>query len=137
MRISYWSSNVCSSNLVHGQPRHRLASVEQDLRAHTVRHIRRAPYIKDRAQHVRHMRQRYDLVPGGQHRSHGVEIDFTVLRKRRDVDLGAGPLRDELPGNNIRSEEHTSELQSLMRISYAVFCLQKKTHDKTRQTNAH
>src|SRR3546814_8868367 len=27
-----------------------------------------------------------------------------------------------------RSEEHTSELQSLMRISYAVFCLQKKTH---------
>src|SRR3546814_4055846 len=31
-------------------------------------------------------------------------------------------------GNSLRSEEHTSELQSLMRISYAVFCLQKKTH---------
>src|SRR3546814_2350021 len=30
-----------------------------------------------------------------------------------------------------RSEEHTSELQSLMRISYAVFCLQKKTHKST------
>src|SRR3546814_9030126 len=30
-----------------------------------------------------------------------------------------------------RSEEHTSELQSLMRISYAVFCLKKKTKDKT------
>src|SRR3546814_8724013 len=29
-------------------------------------------------------------------------------------------------GTNIRSEEHTSELQSLMRISYAVFCLKKK-----------
>src|SRR3546814_7597130 len=29
-----------------------------------------------------------------------------------------------------RSEEHTSELQSLMRISYAVFCLKKKTHNK-------
>src|SRR3546814_1960682 len=29
-----------------------------------------------------------------------------------------------------RSEEHTSELQSLMRISYAVFCLKKKTHKK-------
>src|SRR3546814_5501471 len=29
---------------------------------------------------------------------------------------------------DIRSEEHTSELQSLMRISYAVFCLKKKTH---------
>src|SRR3546814_4242523 len=31
-----------------------------------------------------------------------------------------------LPGMSIRSEEHTSELQSLMRISYAVFCLKKK-----------
>src|SRR3546814_7953218 len=30
-----------------------------------------------------------------------------------------------------RSEEHTSELQSLMRISYAVFCLKKKNHKKT------
>src|SRR3546814_4335702 len=30
-----------------------------------------------------------------------------------------------------RSEEHTSELQSLMRISYAVFCLKKKKHTKT------
>src|SRR3546814_2036987 len=32
-----------------------------------------------------------------------------------------------LPGTPVRSEEHTSELQSLMRISYAVFCLKKKT----------
>src|SRR3546814_4685049 len=32
-----------------------------------------------------------------------------------------------------RSEEHTSELQSLMRISYAVFCLKKKKHNKQRQ----
>src|SRR3546814_6498130 len=31
-----------------------------------------------------------------------------------------------------RSEEHTSELQSLMRISYAVFCLKKKTHKYTK-----
>src|SRR3546814_1914273 len=31
-----------------------------------------------------------------------------------------------------RSEEHTSELQSLMRISYAVFCLKKKTQNKTQ-----
>src|SRR3546814_8166550 len=33
----------------------------------------------------------------------------------------------------IRSEEHTSELQSLMRISYAVFCLKKKKKNKTHQ----
>src|SRR3546814_6286952 len=36
-----------------------------------------------------------------------------------------------------RSEEHTSELQSLMRISYAVFCLKKKNHRKTRHTNTY
>src|SRR3546814_4549025 len=35
----------------------------------------------------------------------------------------------------IRSEEHTSELQSLMRISYAVFCLKKKTIDTIRTTS--
>src|SRR3546814_1924583 len=33
------------------------------------------------------------------------------------------------PAPRFRSEEHTSELQSLMRISYAVFCLKKKTHN--------
>src|SRR3546814_3156906 len=37
------------------------------------------------------------------------------------------------PGDSRRSEEHTSELQSLMRISYAVFCLKKKTQDNNRQ----
>src|SRR3546814_1145037 len=36
-----------------------------------------------------------------------------------------------------RSEEHTSELQSLMRISYAVFCLQKKKKHKKKITNRH
>src|SRR3546814_4280208 len=34
-----------------------------------------------------------------------------------------------------RSEEHTTELQSLMRISYAVFCLQKKTYIRSRRTS--
>src|SRR3546814_985113 len=34
-----------------------------------------------------------------------------------------------------RSEEHTSELQSLMRISYAVFCLKKKTYNNTSNTH--
>src|SRR3546814_3438249 len=36
-----------------------------------------------------------------------------------------------------RSEEHTSELQSLMRNSYAVFCLQKKNKETTRQKSIH
>src|SRR3546814_7203800 len=37
-----------------------------------------------------------------------------------------------LPGLGIRSEEHTSEIQSLMRISYAVFCLRKKKKQHTK-----
>src|SRR3546814_2115638 len=36
-----------------------------------------------------------------------------------------------------RSEEHTSELQSLMRISYAVFCLKKKIINNTTKSNIH
>src|SRR3546814_9274510 len=42
---------------------------------------------------------------------------------------GLGALAGMIPGMKKRSEEHTSELQSLMRISYAVFCLKKKKHN--------
>src|SRR3546814_3636327 len=47
--------------------------------------------------------------------------------------FGKAPHRGLEIGNEfrIRSEEHTSELQSLMRISYAVFCLKKKTNNNT------
>src|SRR3546814_5877225 len=43
-----------------------------------------------------------------------------------DRALGAEPMQVAALGRAVRSEEHTSELQSLMRISYAVFCLKKK-----------
>src|SRR3546814_6646200 len=46
------------------------------------------------------------------------------------------PRRPGLGGSGLRSEEHTSELQSLIRISYAVFCLQKKIQH-TLQSNNH
>src|SRR3546814_1832539 len=46
---------------------------------------------------------------------------------RRAQHYGHGPYLDMFAGGDqVRSEEHTSELQSLMRISYAVFCLKKK-----------
>src|SRR3546814_7558492 len=41
--------------------------------------------------------------------------------------LDGDPINDQATADMVRSEEHTSELQSLMRISYAVFCLKKKT----------
>src|SRR3546814_2108659 len=50
-------------------------------------------------------------------------VSFSCLRWRNSSTANAA--------NSSRSEEHTSELQSLMRISYAVFCLKKKT----KQTN--
>src|SRR3546814_10759135 len=53
-----------------------------------------------------------------------------ILQVARDRELA--DRRDDL-----RSEEHTSELQSLMRISYAVFCLKKKTTRESKQTQPH
>src|SRR3546814_5703727 len=50
---------------------------------------------------------------------HGMIRDRSI----QDMDQGG---EINLPARDIRSEEHTSELQSLMRISYAVFCLKKK-----------
>src|SRR3546814_4118066 len=47
------------------------------------------------------------------------------------VVVGRGYAPDGFPAVRWRSEEHTSELQSLMRISYAVFCLKKKNHNTT------
>src|SRR3546814_2797937 len=52
-------------------------------------------------------------------------------RRRRRACAGDRGLRGVLGQCAVRSEEHTSELQSLMRISYAVFCLKKKTKCKT------
>src|SRR3546814_8930404 len=50
--------------------------------------------------------------------------------KRATSDL---PIFFAAGGDDLRSEEHTSELQSLMRISYAVFCLKKKNRNKETQ----
>src|SRR3546814_3754310 len=60
---------------------------------------------------------------------------------RHPMRLVGGELDDAVPQPDVlrplarrRSEEHTSELQSLMRISYAVFCLKKKTQNTTNTT---
>src|SRR3546814_5697985 len=52
--------------------------------------------------------------------------DWRIARRRAFLQIDCGGF-----GGDFRSEEHTSELQSLMRISYAVFCLKKqKKHNK-------
>src|SRR3546814_6563264 len=68
------------------------------------------------------------LVPG--------PTSSCVTRTRLPVTTISPP--PEVRAKVRRSEEHTSELQSLMRISYAVFCLKKKTttqHNNTMETN--
>src|SRR3546814_4882323 len=122
MRIIDWSSDVCSSDLRKVGPDGRVLA--QDIVA----------AIRDRLA-SRVERERLDNV---------------------SVKLGE-PHDPKLPGNSFdriflvnmyheiqqpyaflwhlhRSEEHTSELQSLMRISYAVFCLKKKKPNSTNIT---
>src|SRR3546814_10274452 len=53
---------------------------------------------------------------------------------RRSSKSSSGCSSGDAPNASIRSEEHTSELQSLMRISYAVFCLQKKQITTAKDT---
>src|SRR3546814_6556232 len=57
------------------------------------------------------------------------------MRRRINAAFGADrtPSRSAI-GRYARSEEHTSELQSLMRISYAVFCLKKKINNNNHKT---
>src|SRR3546814_6311089 len=62
-------------------------------------------------------------------------VDVVVRRRRDQADAGRAVPRARDPRIH-RSEEHTSELQSLMHISYAVFCLKQKTqHSQVYQTN--
>src|SRR3546814_1614486 len=66
------------------------------------------------------------------------QLSGTNFLKPADADVtidteGVSPNDDPL-GRGLRSEEHTSELQSLLRISYAVFCLKNKKEEHTKTT---
>src|SRR3546814_1248745 len=52
-----------------------------------------------------------------------------------EIPLVSSPVVGQTRNHVVRSEEHTSELQSLMRISYAVFCLKKKKHNENTYKN--
>src|SRR3546814_7039020 len=66
------------------------------------------------------------VVVNGENAAHGFGLTDKIC-----VELFEAGTDVITSGNHIRSEGHTSELQSLMRISYAVFCLKKKTTAKT------
>src|SRR3546814_9036721 len=108
MRISDWSSDVCSSDLVGVLVRLEVGHAHD----HRFRCERRGDRCDTFAETL-------DEV-----------IDRAAIRRNHWIDDAAqfGRLLVE------RSEEHTSELQSLMRISYAVFCLKKKTYTTNKQS---
>src|SRR3546814_8502041 len=65
--------------------------------------------------------------PGGQARARQAKAHPRIARRRKRLPVGSMAIGRSTRSYKIfRSEEHTSELQSLMRISYAVFCLKKK-----------
>src|SRR3546814_6816821 len=109
MRISDWSSDVCSSDLV-------LADVAREAREAAGRREQRR-----RRRFLQAVAERAVLL-----RHDGVAVDRRRLLRQFVRGIGAAERQDI----GRRSEEHTSELQSLMRISYAVFCLKKKKHKK-------
>src|SRR3546814_1469866 len=101
MRISDWSSDGCSSDLrTGGEPC-------PHERRREARQRRDGPRLAGRAARPREAVMCDPFDP-----------DTTPAPARREPSRRCRPLA--------RSEEHTSELQSLMRISYAVFCLKKK-----------
>src|SRR3546814_4212263 len=70
-------------------------------------------------------------------RTLGHQVDVDVAQHRREAIRVLLLPAFGAAAEAQRSEEHTSELQSLMRISYAVFCLKKKKHKRHRQTQQH
>src|SRR3546814_3073895 len=114
MRISDWSSDVCSSDL-------RLAEDVAEIE-----------HAHGGAGHAGNLHGRQLHAAGVLH----LDLDFLI------VDLALAQAGAELlarvgarRGANQRSDEHTSELQSLMRLSYAVFCLKKKNITTTRTSS--
>src|SRR3546814_10523774 len=131
MRISDWSSDVCSSDLLlQWQPAAalvgrdhdfvdakrfcRLQQAEARIEQQPVRNDHRLARDRNEADDV----ERLAIAAAAQAAVDQVRV--------RPGPVHQHPALEDLGAEQVRSEEHTSELQSLMRISYAVFCLTKK-----------
>src|SRR3546814_3530101 len=126
MRISDWSSDVCSSDL------HRFCCSGSDgLIDGRKMGTSRYPCQQCRVSARLELRQDGSgrLPPDHRRAPYGG-------RPYYEGGLGADA-EAELWPDRVRSEEHTSELQSLMRISYAVFCLKKKKKQKNTHEKEH
>src|SRR3546814_7909456 len=126
MRISDWSSDVCSSDLhvaLAAEP------IGRDIIIVELPGVRRIDAIGNTVIDAGIFRVRPIRRPIAPVEAIGVDQRIGLRIGAADREgapaigkLAAGGCRDQI----FRSEEHTSDLQSLMRISYAVFCLKKK-----------
>src|SRR3546814_9624657 len=121
MRISDWSSDVCSSDL-----QAVLARIAREDVAETRRDDAADTEVGERPHRMFARRAAAEIAIGDQNPR------IATGRPVEDEILAFASLFVEAQFAK-RSEEHTSELQSLMRISYAVFCLKKKITLKTQQ----
>src|SRR3546814_9822388 len=108
MRISDWSSDVCSSDL----ETHELGSIDKLVES-----------INLQCKLDLFLVHSFDMFRP-LHHFHSPFLIHPILECPKNH-----------PTHSKRSEEHTSELQSLMRISYAVFCLKKKKHTHKQYNN--
>src|SRR3546814_7649966 len=133
MRISDWSSDVCSSDL-RSQLAARARRQLQDGAASILRRfqtLQQPQSLKTTNQAGRAVRFENQTLGDQTHRRAIVaggadDQQRLVLLRRHAVRSGLVFSECQKTADRMRSEEHTSELQSLMRISYAVFCLKKK-----------
>src|SRR3546814_3408526 len=140
MRISDWSSDVCSSDLHRVGHRAAEAFAFDGEHALRVRRLQRRGVETDAGAADRRVgaatkpqRQVDRLLDAWQHeiRIAQYALAAVLVADDDDVRLAAVQQRQRHAG---RSEEHTSELQSLMRISYAVFCLKTKNNKVNHST---
>src|SRR3546814_7091679 len=124
MRISDWSSDVCSSDLLF--PVFSPEPADWSARNCWGSWHRRKPLW------------RTAVFPSAADQCRPLYPQDASSRSKSADSFGGSGRRKDPPAIALRSEEHTSELQSLMRISYAVFCLKKKhTTTTAPQYNIH
>src|SRR3546814_7798347 len=133
MRISDWSSDVCSSDLFAAAGARIFHTLDDVLAAHLDGEL----MVIGGAELYRQtlpLAQRIYLTEVQARVEDGdawfTDFDRSAFRETQSESHGA----DERHAHPFRSEEHTSELQSLMRISYADFCLKKKKQKQTKPT---
>src|SRR3546814_9057112 len=131
MRISDWSSDVCSSDLgTKAFVRQFSLCLRSDLHGKGVRVTSIEPgLVETEFMLVRYLQDENAADAVYRHAS---------ALKPEDLADTLHWVAEQPPHVNVnRSEEHTSELQSLMRISYAVFCLKKKQTTNNNKYNIH